>query len=344
MRAMAGAWTVVLLVALALWLPGMARAQDNPFAGSWVLQPQGSTLGFQSVKNETKVEFSSFATFGGTIDDQGDATISVALDSVDTKIDLRNVRMRFLFFETFKFPQAIITTHIDPAMIEGLATKRRMTVTLPYTLDLHGVKLERTADVSVTLITDDLVAISSVGAIPVAAADFNLADGITKLQEAANVKIVPTGSITFDWLFARGAAVAAAPTTTALETTGNFDAEACTGRFDILSHAGNINFRSGSARLDVAGSAILDNLTDIVTRCPAMRLEVGGFTDDNGSDTTNQALSEKRAASVIAYLVSKGIAADRLAAHGYGETLPLVANDSPANMARNRRIEFKVTP
>ena len=210
--------------------------------------------------------------------------------------------------------------------------------------------MDRTADVSVTLISNDLIDIASIGAIPVATADFNLDEGITKLQEAAKVKIVPTGSITFDWLFQRTAASGAPavtapavePATTALETTGNFDAEACKGRFEILSNAGNINFKSGSARLDVAGSAILDNLYDIVSRCPDMKLEIGGHTDDAGSDATNQVLSEKRAGSVIDYLVTKGIPADRLTAHGYGEAVPLVANDSAENMARNRRIEFKV--
>ena len=135
---------------------------------------------------------------------------------------------------------------------------------------------------------------------------------------------------------------APAPETTALETTGNFDAEACLGRFEILSNAGNINFSTASARLNVDGSAILDNLFDIVSRCPAMRLEIGGHTDDDGGDATNLALSEKRAAAVITYLTGKGIPADRLQPRGYGEGSPLVANDSPANMARNRRIEFKV--
>ena len=351
MRSMATTWRTALLLVLSLALPGTLRAQGNPFASGWTLTADGSTLGFQSVKNDTKVEFSSFATFSGTISEAGDVEVKVALDSVDTKIDLRNVRMRFLFFETFKFPEAIITAHIDPALIADLPTKRRMTITMPYTLDLHGVKMERTTNVSVTLITNDLVAVASVGAIPVATADFNLDPGITKLQEAAKVKIVPTGSITFDWLFQRvgtsgtpalAATPAVEPATTALETTGNFDAEACKGRFEILSNAGNINFRTGSARLDVADSAILDNLFDIVSRCPAMRLEIGGHTDDAGSDATNQALSEKRAASVIGYLVAKGIPTDRMAPRGYGEAAPLVANDSAENRARNRRIEFKV--
>ena len=92
----------------------------------------------------------------------------------------------------------------------------------------------------------------------------------------------------------------------------------------------------------MAASAILNNLYDIVSRCPGMTLEIGGFTDDNGSDATNQTLSEKRAASVVSFLTAKGIPADRLVAKGYGEAQPLVPNDSAANMKRNRRIEFKV--
>ena len=362
----------VLLLTCALAGPGLA--QDNAFAGGWVLKSEGSALGFQTVKNETKVEQSGFAKLSGTISETGDATVRIALDSVDTKIDLRNVRMRFLFFETFKFPEAVVTAHIDPTMIADLASKRRMTLTLPYTLDLHGVKKDLTTDVVVTLISDTLVDVASVGTIPIAAADFDLTDGVTKLQEAAKVKILPTGSVTFDWLFERTAAATvpaatvpaatapaaanttaapaatatadttAAPATAALETTGNFDAEACTGRFEILSKAGNINFRSASATLNVAGSAILNDLVDIITRCPGMKVELGGHTDADGSDATNQALSERRAAAVMAYLVSKGIAADRLVAHGYGESQPLVSNDSSANMARNRRIEFKVLP
>ena len=348
MRFKAMVWLFAALFGVTLGLAPPARAGDNPFAGGWVLQADGSTLGFQSVKNETKVEFSTFATFSGQIDAAGNAEVKVALDSVDTKVDLRNVRMRFLFFETFKFPEAVITAHVDPAMLADLATKRRLTLTMPYTLDLHGVKMERTANVSVTLITDDMVSVASVGAIAVAAQDFNLSEGITKLQEAANVKIVPTGSITFDWLFQRataGTTAAVKPiegAKTALETTGNFDPEACRGRFEILSNAGNINFRSASARLDVAGSAVLDTLVDVVTRCPAMHLEVGGHTDSIGPEASNQSLSKRRAASVIAYLVAKGIAADRLVAKGYGASVPLVANDNAENMARNRRIEFKV--
>lgn len=338
-------------IGMCLSLISPAQAQDNPFAGGWVLQPDGSTLGFQTVKNDTKVEQSVFATLTGAIAEDGSAEIRIPLDSVDTKIDLRNVRMRFLFFETFKFPEAVITARIDPALLADLSAKRRIGISLPYTLSLHGVTKDFVADVNVTLISEDLVNVATVGMIPVNAEEFDLMGGVAKLEEAANVKIVPTGSVTFDLLFQHAASAAVtetaaaepvAPAETALEAEGNFDTEACLGRFEILSRAGNIAFTTGSARLDVAGSAILDNLYDIVSRCPDIALEIGGHTDDVGSETANLALSERRAASVVEYLTSKGIDATRLTPKGYGEAVPLLANDSDDNRARNRRIEFKV--
>ena len=272
----------------------------------------------------------------------------VALDSIDTHIDLRNVRMRFLFFETFKFPEALVSASIDPPVLADLPTKRRIITTVPFTLTLHGVAKQMTANVAITLVSNDMVTVASVGIIPVAAADFNLADGVGKLQDAAKVKLVPVGSVAFDWVFVRNgsttAALVAEPATgavTAKETQGDFDPAACKDRFDTLSHAGNITFGSASARLDVADSAVLDTLLDVVQRCPALRIEIGGHTDDVGPDAANLTLSQRRAAAVADYLVSKGIEASRLVSKGYGETTPLVANDSDENRTRNRRIEFQ---
>jgi outer membrane protein OmpA-like peptidoglycan-associated protein len=338
-----------LAMALLLALASPALAQQDAFAKGWVLQPEGSVLGFQSVKNDSKVEMNAVATFSGTISPQGDAEVHVALDSIDTHIDLRNVRMRFLFFETFKFPEALVSATIDPALLADLPTKRRVLANIPFTLTLHGVAKQMTADVAITLVSNDMVTVASVGVIPVAAADFNLADGITKLQEASKAKLVPVGSVSFDWVFVRNgsstAAVVAEPAigaATAKETQGDFDPAACKDRFDTLSHAGNITFTSGSARLDVAASAVLDTLLDVVNRCPALRVEIGGHTDDVGADAANLTLSERRAAAVAAYLAGKGVESSRLVPKGYGETVPLAANDSDEARARNRRIEFKV--
>lgn len=85
---------------------------------------------------------------------------------------------------------------------------------------------------------------------------------------------------------------------------------------------------------------LLDGIAAQLLSCPTARFEIGGHTDSDGSANFNQRLSEARAQSVLNYLTSAGVAADRLSAVGYGETRPIVVNNSSANKALNRRIEF----
>jgi outer membrane protein OmpA-like peptidoglycan-associated protein len=75
---------------------------------------------------------------------------------------------------------------------------------------------------------------------------------------------------------------------------------------------------------------------------PEKKIEIGGHTDNVGSDEANLTLSNNRAQSVVDYLIKKGIATTRLTAKGYGETLPIATNDTDAGRAKNRRTEFKV--
>lgn len=328
-----------------------AQAQANPFSGGWTLQPEMSNLTFQSVKKQTVVESSSFATLEGEIEPNGATQVRVLLDSVDTKIDLRNVRMRFLFFETFKFPTATISTEINPSLLDDLEQVRRKTIPVSYVMDLHGVTKSYEAEVYVTLLTPDLVSVASTTPVSVSVADFNLMEGLGKLQDAANVTIIPSATVSFDFLFARNSTSAAAtpqpsatvqPASVALEAEGDFDREACKGRFEILSRTGNIYFNSGSSRLDTKSEPLLNSLANIVSRCPNMVVEVGGHTDSVGSDATNLRLSEARAASVTRYLLQQDLDANTLVSKGYGESIPIASNDSAEGRQKNRRIEFKV--
>ncbi|MBB4174624.1 OmpA family protein [Sulfitobacter noctilucicola] len=344
----------ILAVAALMVLAGLtptANAQQNPFSGGWTLQPEMSNLNFQSVKKQTVVESSSFATLEGAIAENGATEVSVLLDSVDTKIDLRNVRMRFLFFETFKFPTAKITTQLDASVLNDLATVRRKTVPVSYTMDLHGVSQTYEAEVAVTLLTEDLVSVASTTPISVSVDDFDLMEGLGKLQEAANVTIIPSATVSFDFLFARNTTTAAAapaqtatadPASVALEAEGDFDRDACKGRFEILSRTGNIYFASGSSRHDSKSEPLLNSLAGIIARCPNMVIEVGGHTDSVGSNATNQRLSDARANSVRRYLISRDVSPDVLVSKGYGETTPLKTNDTAEGRWANRRIEFKV--
>lgn len=342
-----------LVLGLALAGSIGAKAQGLATGERWTLDGTASTLQFQSIKNQSKIETSSFASLSGEVLPDGQATLRILLDSIDTKIDLRNVRMRFLFFETFQYPEATISARFDPAEIADLGTTRRKSLTLPFDLQLHAVTNSLEAKVGVTQIQDDLVLVSSVEPINISVADFNLLGGLQKLEEAAGVSIVPSTTVSFDLMFRRGsgeptgtsvAAVAetAAPAAAALEEKGDFSAEACIGRFEILSRTGNIYFAPGSSVLDAASSPLLDSLTDIVVRCPGMTIQVAGHTDSIGGSAANQRLSERRAASVVEYLASKGVERSRMIPVGFGEDMPVADNATGEGRSRNRRIEFGV--
>jgi len=328
-----------------------ANAQTDPFERGWTLQPEMSSLNFQSVKKQTVVESSGFATMEGTIGPDGQTEVVVLLDSVDTKIDLRNVRMRFLFFETFNFPTATITTKLDAALLDDLATLRRKTIPITYSLNLHGVSQTLQAEVTATLLGPDLVSVTARTPISISVSDFDLMGGLEKLEEAASVDIIPSATVSFDFVFARNSTTAqvapvqaprVAPASAALEAEGDFDSEACKGRFEILSRTGNIYFQSGFSRLEDRSEPLLNSLADIVARCPDMVIEIGGYTDSIGSAASNQRLSEARAGSVTRFLLARNIPADRLISKGYGEENPVASNDTAEGQAKNRRIEFKV--
>lgn len=344
-------WALMVVGIVSLSATHVA-AQSNPFAPGWDLNAEASNIRFQSIKKGNVVESSSFATFEGQISESGAAEVKVLLDSVDTKIDLRNVRMRFLFFETFKFPEAIVRLTLSPSDISDLATVRRKTIPLEFDLELHGETRRLSTNVVVTLLTDDVVSVASDAPLSVGVADFDMIDNLKKLEEAASVTIVPTATLTFDFMFIRrsgGAATVAAapkaeePKSVALEAEGDFSLEACLGRFEILSRTGNIYFRSGSSRLDTESIPFLTSVIDIVDRCPNLNVLVAGHTDSDGSEAANQRLSEARAQSVARYLVENGISADRITSQGFGEAKPVAPNDNAYNKSRNRRIEFSAS-
>ncbi len=76
---------------------------------------------------------------------------------------------------------------------------------------------------------------------------------------------------------------------------------------------------------------------------PTINVEIQGHTDSKGSDAYNLSLSDRRAASVVTYLVQiLGIDMSRLTSRGYGESMPIATNDTDAGRALNRRVEFKI--
>lgn len=104
----------------------------------------------------------------------------------------------------------------------------------------------------------------------------------------------------------------------------------------------NIFFETDKFDLLPESKSELGKLISFLTKNTSMRIEIGGHTDSEGSETHNNQLSQNRARSVYNYLVSNGIDAKRLTYQGYGESVPLENNETPEGRAKNRRTEFKV--
>lgn len=105
----------------------------------------------------------------------------------------------------------------------------------------------------------------------------------------------------------------------------------------------NINFEYNSADLLEGSYSELNRVVQLLKENPDIHVEIMAHTDDFGSDEYNNVLANKRANSVVDYLVVVGgIANDRLVPKGYGESMPLVPNDSDENRAKNRRVEMKI--
>jgi outer membrane protein OmpA-like peptidoglycan-associated protein len=105
-----------------------------------------------------------------------------------------------------------------------------------------------------------------------------------------------------------------------------------------------VKFETGKAILKAESFALLDEIASTLQIHPEItQIEIGGHTDDQGSDSSNLTLSQNRANAVRDYLVKKGIATSRMTTMGYGETRPIAPNKLATGRAQNRRVEFKIT-
>lgn len=104
-----------------------------------------------------------------------------------------------------------------------------------------------------------------------------------------------------------------------------------------------VAFKANSAEIDVRSTGLLSEVADVLVRnAQLQRVQVQGHTDNRGNSAQNRELSQRRAESVVAWLVAAGVDPARLEAKGFGDERPLVPNLTPDNRARNRRVQFVV--
>ena len=104
----------------------------------------------------------------------------------------------------------------------------------------------------------------------------------------------------------------------------------------------NIFFDVGKSNLRAESHSELNRLIKLMNDAPNLKVEISGHTDNTGSASINNRLSQSRAEAVVNYLISKGISKDRLIAKGYGSALPIASNKTEQGRQDNRRTEFKI--
>lgn len=116
-----------------------------------------------------------------------------------------------------------------------------------------------------------------------------------------------------------------------------------TERESLAAAVKAVEFETGSATLKASSSASLDKIVELMSKYSAYKLSIKGHTDNQGDAKKNLTLSDNRAEAAKAYLISKGIKANRITAKGYGSRVPIDSNETSEGRQNNRRVEFDLS-
>ena len=192
--------TVIFLAAVLA-----ACSAERPLnAGSWQLDGSRSDLVFISVKNGDVAEASRFGQLSGTVSADGEAALTVRADSVETYIDIRNERLRDIFFEVTQFPVITVTTSFAPGAFEALAVGEQVAAELPLTVSLHGEVRTLYAPVLIVRSGPDQVRVMSREPVLVDIREFGLESAVEALREIAGLtSITPVFPVSAHLVFER---------------------------------------------------------------------------------------------------------------------------------------------
>uniref|UniRef100_UPI003519A875 OmpA family protein n=1 Tax=Xanthomarina gelatinilytica TaxID=1137281 RepID=UPI003519A875 len=110
----------------------------------------------------------------------------------------------------------------------------------------------------------------------------------------------------------------------------------------LNAYAKTILFDTGKSSIKEQSAEVLQNIIAILKEYPNAKFNIEGHTDSVGSEALNMKLSKERASSVMNYLISNGVASNRLTHEGYGESRPIDSNKTRAGRANNRRVEINL--
>jgi polyisoprenoid-binding protein YceI len=196
---------IVAATALTLAACSQVPAEAPSVTGSaWTVDSDASELSYVTVKQGEIAEVNTFEKLSGTVSESGEAVIEVDLASVSTLVDIRDERMRDIFFVVADNPTAKVTAQVDPAAFEALGVGESLQTTLDTTVSLKGAEASFDAEVTVTRAGEDRVLAVTDKPVVVYADALELTAGLAQLQELAGLdSITPAVPVSFSIVFER---------------------------------------------------------------------------------------------------------------------------------------------
>lgn len=184
--------------------PGDAASAAPLTEGNWTLDPAGSRLSYVSIKAGEVAEANRFDAMTGTVAADGTASLDIDLASVNTGVDIRNERMRDIFFAVADNPTATVTAKLDPATFAGLAVGQSLTRPLKASVTIKGASSDVETEVLVTRVSENRVTVVPTAPVIVSTDMFDLTDELGELRALAQLpSITPAVPVTFSLAFTR---------------------------------------------------------------------------------------------------------------------------------------------
>lgn len=210
----------ILSAAVAALALGLAACAEQPAADAanadaaataavtqsdWTLEPAASRLAYVSIKAGEVAETNRFAGLSGSVAADGTARLAIDLASVDTGVEIRDERMREVFFNVAEHPAATVTARLDPVRFAGLAVGQSVTRRLKAEVTIKGASADVETEVLVSRTAEDRVLVVPTAPVIITTDMFGLTDELGELRALAQLpSITPAVPITFTLTFKRG--------------------------------------------------------------------------------------------------------------------------------------------
>lgn len=158
----------------------------------WKLDNEASSIHFISIKKSKVAEIHHFGEMDGMLKKNGEAAVNIKLSSVETKIPIRDDRMKSMLFEVDLFPQASVSTQVDISQINSMKPGESVHKELKLSLSLHGQQKVLDAHLQVIRLSNDRIMISTVDPLIVNADEFALVKGVEALRNVAKLPSIST--------------------------------------------------------------------------------------------------------------------------------------------------------